>query len=182
MIGADAKENARVATDDAKLLTDKEVLEQGSSAFFVAVGEAAKNFVPVVAASHGWQALLAVAMPLMGFAVARGAHRLFAQRTAQLAQGYARAFDFQQEEVEAHAEQHKDDDVYHDTMFRTFRAMMDAAEPEVVETLGYMAGCYTRGERRPDAFSPRCSPIASFVAWDESYAILRTARLTSCAG
>ena len=82
----------------------KTALEAGTQAFFAAVGEGAKFGIPAVAASAGWQAMLAVTLPLMGLAVAKGAHRLFADRTALLAQGYSRAFGDDPHKVEAHAE------------------------------------------------------------------------------
>ena len=47
---------------------------------------------------------------------------------------------------------HENDADYHDTIFKAFRAMADAAEPEVVEVLGYLAGTYTFGSKRPDSF------------------------------
>jgi hypothetical protein len=37
-------------------------------------------------------------------------------------------------------------------MLRTFRMMMDAVSVEVVEPLGYLAGSYCQGQRKPDAF------------------------------
>lgn len=136
--------------DREPLVSGEEALEAGSAAFFTAVGEGAKVMVPAVAASAGWQALLAVALPLMGLAVAKGAYRLFSPRTALLAKGYTHAFGDDPERVRRHAQEHEDDTDYHETMFRTFRAMMDAAEPEVVETLGHMAGRYTIAKRKPD--------------------------------
>lgn len=134
-----------------EVFTNREVLEQGSQAFFVAVGEAAKQ-VPAVAANPGWQALLAITMPLMGLAVARGAYRLFAPRTAALAKGYAKAFNDEPQKVADHAAARADDPDYHETMYRTFRAMVDAADPSVVETLGYLAGTYTSARKKPDVF------------------------------
>jgi len=94
--------------------------------------------------------MLAVTLPLMGLAVAKGASRLFAPRTVLLAKGYASAFDDDPAKVAEHAKEHETDPEYHETMFRTFRMMMDAAEPEVVETLGYMAGVYRGAGRYPD--------------------------------
>jgi len=133
-------------------VSDEEVLQLAAAALFTAVGEAAKVDVPAIASSPGLQALLSVTLPLIGFAVARGAHRLFAPRAALVAIGFARAFDDDPEKFRRHADEHKDDADFHETMYRTFRAMLDAAEPEVVDTLGYMAGCYAAAGRRPDKF------------------------------
>ena len=136
--------------DQEHFISEEQALETGTQAFFTAVGEGAKIVVPAVAASAGWQAMLAVTLPLMGLAVAKGAYRLFAPRTALLAKGYTKAFSDDPTRVAEHAERHKDNADYHETMFRAFRAMVDAAEPEVVETLGYMAGVYIIGGKKPD--------------------------------
>jgi hypothetical protein len=140
-----------VSDNKEPFISDEQALETGTQALFTAIGEGARLAVPAVAASAGWQAMLAVALPLMGLAVAKGAQRLFAPRTALLAKGYGKAFDNDPKKVEDHAKQHEHDADYHETMFRTFRAMIDAAEPEVVEALGYMAGVYTSAGRKADA-------------------------------
>lgn len=134
------------------VISDGQVFEAGTQALFAAVGEGAKIVVPAVAASAGWQAMLAVTLPLMSLAVAKGAYRILTPRTALLAKGYGHAFGDDPKKVEDHAKQREQDPNYHETMYRTFRSMMDAAEQEVVETIGYMAGVYTLGGRRPDAF------------------------------
>lgn len=139
-----------VSDNKEPIISDEQILETGTQAFFTAIGEGAKLAVPAVAASAGWQATLAVALPLMGLAVAKGASRLFAARTALLARGYTKAFGDDPAKVAEHAKQHEQDSDYHETMFRAFRAMVDAAEPEVVETLGYMAGVYIIGGKKPD--------------------------------
>lgn len=132
-------------------MSGEEALQLGVAALFGAAGEAALLH-PSVAASPGSQALMVVALPLLGFAFARGAQRLLAPRTALMVKGYAKAFDGNADKVKDHAERHKDDANYHETMFRTFKAMADAAEPEVIETLGYLAGVYSAAGKRPNAF------------------------------
>jgi hypothetical protein len=41
---------------------------------------------------------------------------------------------------------------YHELMFKTFRLMMDAADPSVVDILGYMADQYTFARKKADSY------------------------------
>lgn len=66
--------------------------------------------------------MLAVTLPLLGLAVAKGAHRLYAARTVLLAKGYTKAFNDDPAKVADHAKAYEHDADYHETMYRTFRA------------------------------------------------------------
>jgi hypothetical protein len=137
-------------SEDCELAV-REAFEQVTTAGLVAVGEVAKQ-LPDVAAHPELQALLSVALPIFGFAIGRRLHHAYAARLPRFTRGYAGAFGGDQAKVKQHAEICENDATYHETMYRAFRAMLDAADPEVVEALGYLAGTYTLTGKKPDAF------------------------------
>jgi hypothetical protein len=130
-------------------LTSKEAIDQASQALFRGIGEVAKAH-PAIAANEPAKAFIAVLFPILGLSVSRMAQRFFADRIPKLSEGYAGPFG-SEEAAAAHAQEHEEDADYHEVMFRTFRAMTDAVDPEVVPALGYLAGQYNFAGRRPDA-------------------------------
>jgi len=135
--------------DDDKL-TNREAFITLTGAGLTAAWVVAK-VLPSVASNLELQALVDVSLP--GFATALGSRLsgMWSSRLPVLTAGYANAFDNDPEKIQAHAKQHEQDPEFHETMYRAFRAMMDAAEPEVVGALGYMAGVYTTRGMRADA-------------------------------
>jgi hypothetical protein len=140
-----------MADDD---LSNKEAFDQTTQAVFRGIAEVAKVH-PAIAHNEPAKAFLAVFLPVVGLTVSRTAQRFFADRLPRLSEGYAKAFDNDPEKVSQHAKTCEDDSDYHDVMFRTFRTMADAADAEVVETLGYLAGQYTYANKRADNYFRR---------------------------
>jgi hypothetical protein len=132
-------------------LTTREALEQTATAGLVAVFEVAKQ-VPGFGTTPEAQALLAVALPAFGLALGRHLYHAYVERVPRLTRGFGKAFDQDPVRVADHAKTHESDADYHETMYRAFRTMLDAVDPEVVETVGYLAGKYTADGRKPDAF------------------------------
>jgi len=135
---------------DDEELKGREAFERIFGALFTAGGEVAKAF-PGVEHDLPLRGGLAVVLPVMGFAVGRGLHRAFIGRRKTFAKGYVNAFEGDPDKAAAHGEQHRDDDNYNERMYRAFRAMLDAADPSVVETLGYLAGQYSFADKPVDA-------------------------------
>jgi hypothetical protein len=141
-------------------VTPKEAFEQTGQALLRGVSELAKLH-PEIVGNDAAKAFITVFFPIVGLALGRGTYRLVAGRLPQFAGGYAKAFRGDHEKVEEHAKVHQDEPNYYETMYRSFRQMMDAAEPEVVEAIGYLAGQYTFAGRKPDSHFRRLGRVLS---------------------
>jgi hypothetical protein len=141
-------------SNDITKVSPKEAFEQTGQAVMTAVAELVKLH-PEVASNPAAQAFMAVFGPVMGLALGRGAYGVIANRVPRLAAGYRKAFKDDAKKVEEHAKANEDNPDYHEVMYRSFRQMMDAADPEVIEALGYMAGQYAYGCEKPDSYFRR---------------------------
>jgi len=137
-----------MADDD---LTTKEAFDQTAQAAFRGIAEIAKAH-PAIAHNEPAKAFLTVFLPVVGLSVSRTAQRFLAIRLRPLSEGYAKAFGDDPKKIEENTREHEDDPDYHEVMFRTFRAMTDAVDPEVIEILGHLAGQYNYAARKPDAY------------------------------
>ncbi len=140
-----------VPNDDDSILPPEEALEASSVALFTGWGVAASQN-PVVAANPTLLAIIPAVATILGVAFTRFGKRIVTKRLPKWVDGFGKAFKGEPEKVKEHVEQHKDDDDYHETVYRSFRLMVDAADPEVVPVLGYMAGEYTKHGKKADAF------------------------------
>jgi hypothetical protein len=141
------------AADDSKNtdVTTREAFEHGANALLSGVVEVLKQ-VPGVGDNAPAMAFATVVLPVMGLTLGRAAHRLYAARIPKFLNGVKTAHGGDEQKVAAEAEAKKDDENYQETMFRGFKAMLDAADPAVVPGLGTLTGIYTRDDRKPDAF------------------------------
>ena len=134
-------------------LEPREFFEQIFMALTIGGGEVAKQ-LPGISSSPELQGAIAVMAPPLGLALGRGIYGVFESRKPHFFTGYAKAFGNDPDKAKAHAEEQKDNPDFQETMYRTFRLMMDAVDRSVVETLGYLAGQYTYEGKRPDSHFP----------------------------
>ena len=137
---------------DEPIYSDKDVFEAAGTGMVAALALAATS----AGASLPVQGAMAAVGSLVGLGIGRYVHRASRRRFPKFAIGFLRWYDPDPEKAQAKAEQtaeqHKDDPSYHDVMFASFRQMMEAADESVIETLGYLAGVYTGGNKKPDSF------------------------------
>jgi hypothetical protein len=137
---------------DDPIYSDKDIFEQGASGMVSTLALAAA----ASGASLPVQGAIAMVGSLVGLGVGRQLYRAAQRRFPLFAVGFLRAYDPDpgkaQTKARQTADRSEDDHHYHDTILRSFRQMMDAADESVIDTLGYLAGVYTFGNRKPDAF------------------------------
>lgn len=136
---------------DAPIITEKDVFEQAGAGLVATLALAAANSgapLPV-------QGAMLMAGSLLGLGIGRGFYNAAVRRYPLFATGFLSAFDPDRvragEKAKAAAEQPIAEDL-DDTMMRSFRMMMDAADESVVPIVGYMAAVYIFGKQKPDAF------------------------------
>jgi hypothetical protein len=139
------------AVSDLTKVSAKEVFEQTGQAVLRGVAELAKT-LPGIAGDPVAGAFVTVFFPAVGLALGRGAYGMMANRLPQLTAGYAKAFGSDSAKVGEHAERNDDNPSYNEVLYNSFRRMMDAADPAVVEHLGYLAGQYAFADRTPDSY------------------------------
>jgi hypothetical protein len=137
---------------DDPIYSDKDIFEQGASGVVATLALAAANS----GAPLSVQGAMAMVGSLLGLGLGRQLYRAAQRRFPLFATGFLRAHDPDPEKAQGKAEHaaeaSNDSHEYHDTILRSFRQMMDAADESVVETLGYLAGVYAIGNKKPDAF------------------------------
>jgi hypothetical protein len=96
--------------------------------------------------------MFSVTVPIVSFALSRAAQGMFTKRLVRFSGGFGRAFDGDPEQVADFEKSLEGDSDAQETIYRSVRMMMDAADPSVIDSLGFLAGDYTKNKRKPDAF------------------------------
>ena len=143
-------------------------MESDERTYFEKIGEAlmvggiaVAYQLPGISSSPEAQGALAVVGPALGFALVRGCYDAFASRRASFVEGYVKAFDTDPNGAKEHAESQRENPDYHETMYRSFRLMMDAADPSVIDAIGYLAGQYSIANKKPDSHFRRLGRLLS---------------------
>jgi hypothetical protein len=168
--------------DDEPILTPEDALEPAAIAWFTGLGVAASQNA-AVAGSGTLQTLMPVLTTLLGVATTRFGKQVMTQRLPKWVDGFGKAFDNDTKQVKAHVAERIEDDDYHETVFRSFRMMVDAADPEVTRILGFLVGEYSKHKLKRirsfevwDAYSANSSPGSSMSSSGCSTALKRPTR------
>ena len=130
-------------------LTTREGFEHAGVASLAALGLVVKQ-IPEVASNPALQAFMDIFLPTAGLSLGRGLHHLHTRRLPKFIDGTLRAFNGNRKKFQDVADERKADPAYHETMYRSFRSMMDALDADVVEALGMLNGQYLIEGKKPD--------------------------------
>ncbi len=134
-----------------KLITDREACESVATAWISSGAAVAST---MLALQPSTIAAMAIVLPILGLTVGRGAHQIMTQRLPAFAKGYLRGSDPDPSKAQEKVNQQavEENPNQSDTMFRSFRLMMDAVDESAIEAIGVLAAQYNNTKSRPDAY------------------------------
>lgn len=102
-------------------------------------------------------ALWAVYGNLVNTTIGRAARWMFSERIVPFMQSFGRHYGTAdpveaQAKFEEAAKANESNGTFHQTVYESFRRMMDAVDQSVVPALGSLAGLYTSQDKKPDGF------------------------------